>query len=69
MVNLNKVININVVKLKNLILNMLPQEMLADVKALFFFFNNKEKNTSRLFFNTVNYKNKFLFISPPKNVC
>lgn len=31
---------------KNLIFNMLPQEMLAGVKALVFL-NNKEKNTSR----------------------
>ena len=47
---------------------MLPQEMLAGVKALVFF-NNKEKNTSRLFFSIANYKNKFLFVSPPKNIC
>ena len=36
---------------------------------VFFFFNNKEKNTSRLFFSIANYKNKFLFVSPPKNIC
>ena len=36
---------------------MLSQDMLACTKALFFFFKNKEKNTTRLFLSIVNYKN------------